>query len=386
MRTDFTKKERRTGNPLRLPLVTPLFRPEHRAGTGTRPCTRIILSLLSLFFYVVPCSAQTDASKRPPRVLFITHPEADPSDDALFTAIRAQLAVSSLTIERVAPTLPEATASALNTIAAHLAREHHADLVFWIEDKDPCQIHFFVPDNQGGQFSSRTVEVDSSRQTGRYDVIAVVAAVTIEGLIVQNPPALPSTPTPQQQAPSVKTVKAEARPRRFELQAAYAGALTANKMPTHGGILGVGAFPVRRLFLAVSFSLFAPTSFSNEALQIRLISRQLEVQAAVRLFPSSLEIRLGVSYCADFRSYSTTALDDTIRARDDGFNAVHAFVPFLFAAWTYRDRIGLFGKVGASLAVNETVYRIHRVSGEYTEEMAPFDAKLIYQFGLLVRL
>jgi hypothetical protein len=32
------------------------------------------------------------------------------------------------------------------------------------------------------------------------------------------------------------------------------------------------------------------------------------------------------------------------------------------------------------------VFRIHRSDGEFTKEFEPFDVKLIYQLGLLVRL
>ena len=65
---------------------------------------------------------------------------------------------------------------------------------------------------------------------------------------------------------------------------------------------------------------------------------------------------------------------------------LHSFVPFLSAAWTYRERIGVFGRLGASLAINETVFRIRRANGEPTEELEPYDVKLVYQLGLLVRL
>lgn len=313
----------------------------------------------------------------------MSHPGSTPSDAALFTAIRAQLSVASLTLERVTPTEQTAEGPDLGLNAPRLAAEHTAALVFWIEDKDPCQIHFFVPNDGGGQFSSRTIEVDLSNQTSRNDVIAVVAAIIIEGLIFPQP-SKPKT-SPSAQVGTVKKEATEGKPRRIEIHAAYAGSFVATRMLSHGGTLGFGVFPLRRLFVAVSYSPYAPTTFSNEALRINLISRQVEAHAAARLFLSPLEIRLGVSYSADFRSFSTTAVGDTIYAREDGFNTIHSFVPFLFTAWTYRERIGIFGKIGASFAINETVFRIHRTSGEFTEELEPFDVKLVYQLGLLIR-
>ena len=344
----------------------------------------ICLSNVALLTMAAPCGGQTVSSKHRPRVLFIAHPRATSSDAALFTAIRAQMSVASMTLERIAPTEP----ADLESSASRLATAHHAALVFWIDDGDPCQIHFFVPDDAGGQLSSRTIDIDVSNQSSRYDAIAVVAAIMIEGLIVSpNPePAAPRREQKPAPAPAGEQGPAKAERRWFEIHLAYAGALVAAGMPSHGGTLGVGLFPVRRLFVAVSFGLYAPASFSNDALRIELVSRQLEVQAAARLFVSSFEIRLGVSYSADLRSYSTTAVDDTIRPRAADTNAIHAIVPFLFAAWTYRERVGVFGELGASLATNETVYRIRRVSGAPTEELEPFDAKLVYQFGLLVQL
>jgi hypothetical protein len=171
----------------------------------------------------------------------------------------------------------------------------------------------------------------------------------------------------------------------FEIHLAYAGSLVATEMLSHGGTLGVGFFPFRRLFIAASLKLYAPLTFENEALRIKLISRQVDVHAAARFLLSPFEIRLGLSYAVDFRSFSTAAVNDTIRPRKDDYNVIHSFVPFLFAAWTYRERIGIFGKTGASLATNETVFRIHRSNGELTEEFEPFDVKFVYQFGLVVR-
>jgi len=92
---------------------------------------------------------------------------------------------------------------------------------------------------------------------------------------------------------------------------------------------------------------------------------------------------LGVAWSVDLRSYSPTSLSEEIDARSDGFVGVHSLVPFLFVAWTYRDRIGAFGRLGANLALNETVYRVTRSSGP-TEAFEPFVAKLFYQFGLIV--
>ena len=349
-----------------------------RPAAGWVVCSTSIL----LFLVSAPCGGETRALENRPRVLFMEHPGSNPSDDALFTAIRAQMSVASLTLKRIAPTAP----ADLESSASHLATAHHAALVFWIEDGKPCQIHFFVPDDAGGQFSSRTIDIDVSNQSSRYDAIAVVAAIMIESLIVSQSPEPAVSRREREPAPVVEQGPTEGKRRWLEIHLAYAGSFVATGMLSHGGTLGVGFFPVRRFFVAVSIGLYAPLAFSNEALRIELTSRQLEVDAAARLFMSPFEIRLGISYSADFRSFSTTALETTIRPRAAGTGGIHSIVPFLFAAWTYRERIGVFGKMGASLAINETVYRIRRVNGEPTEELEPFDVKLVYQFGLLVQL
>ncbi len=281
-------------------------------------------------------------------------------------------------LDRAAPINPDLAVS-----APSLAAAHQAALVFWIEDGDPCQIHFFVPDAAGGQFSSRIIDIDLSNQSSRYDAIAVVAAIMIEGLILSRTSA--QVPTSEPKPPPPAPEAEETPGRRFEIHLAYSGTLAAPAMPIHGGTLGAGLCPHRWIFAAVSLSLYAPATFSNEALRIRLVSRQIDVHAAARLLIRPLEIRLGVSYSVDLRSYSTTAVDETIRSRRDNYNGIHSFVPFLYAGWTYRERIGIFGRMGASLAINETVFRIRRADGNPTEELEPFDVKLIYQLGALVR-
>ena len=151
-----------------------------------------------------------------------------------------------------------------------------------------------------------------------------------------------------------------------------------------GGTLGLGLFPIDRLVVAASFTQNWPERFVSEDLRLKVISSQIEVLAAGRISIHPIDVRLGVSWSVDLRSYSTTSLAETIEARPDGFIGIHSLGPFLVLAWTYRERIGVFGRVGANLALNETVYRIARDGP--TETFEPFFAKLFYQVGFVVRI
>ena len=342
-------------------------------------CLSLLVALIAAL-----CRGQTAPGKDLPRVLMIERHGSDTHDAGLYKAIRAQLSASPLILERVELEREQAMMSDPLQRASRLASEHHAAVVFWIEIKEACRLYFYMPDESGGRINSRAINLDLNSQSSRFEVIAVVASGMIEGLLVSHnlkapAPSQKQNPPP---APAVEKEKAKRNRKWIEIFMAYTGSFLATDLVSHGGTLGLGLFPIDRLVVAASFTQNWPERFVSEDLRLKVISRQIEVLAAGRISIHPIDVRLGVSWSVDLRSFSTTSLSETIDARPDGFISVHSLVPFLFAGWMYRARIGVFGRVGANLALNETVYRVSR-NGP-TKAFKPFFAKLFYQFGLVV--
>ena len=317
----------------------------------------------------------------------VENPGSISAGAGLYKAILAQLSASPLILDRVTLEDEETPAPDPRRSASRLAIEHHAVMVFWIEAEETYRIYFYIPDSPGGTLTSRAIDLDLSSQSGQFEVVAVVASGMIEGLLASRNLRMSSpkrVPPPPVSPVAEGDAKATHR-RQFEIVAAYAGAVVATDMVSHGGTLGVGIFPVDRLSVAVSFTQNAPQRFSSDELRLKVISQQFEILAAGRMVVHPVDVRLGVSWSVDLRTLSTTARSEGIDARPDRFIGVHSLGAFLSAAWTYRGRIGVFGRVGANLALNETVYRIARTNGP-TKVFEPFVGKLFYQLGVIVLL
>ena len=134
-----------------------------------------------------------------------------------------------------------------------------------------------------------------------------------------------------------------------------------------------------------SFTQNVPITVRTEEYELTLVSRNVEISTAARLVMNVIELRLGAAWSIDLRSFSARFTSETIDAAPDGFKGINTLVPFISAAWIFSERIGIFASLGASIALNETSYRIDRISGE-TEELVPFLVKFSYQLGLIIQL
>jgi hypothetical protein len=123
--------------------------------------------------------------------------------------------------------------------------------------------------------------------------------------------------------------------------------------------------------------------FEYETLKLTIVSRSVDITIAGRISVNSFDFRTGLSWSMDFRSFSTTPLSDRFEAEPDGLRVVNALVPFVSAAWVFHDRVCVFGRVGTSLALNETNYGTDR-EGKSTQLLEPFFAKLVYHLGAML--
>jgi hypothetical protein len=336
----------------------------------------VVFIFLWILLVATPSRGQNDPGKSPPKVLMIELYGLTPNDTGLFKAIRAQLSAAPLVLDRIELVAEQADLIDPLKSASRLAEENQAAMVFWIEDKEACTMSFYIPGPGGGSINSRVLELDVDSQSSRFEVIAIAVASMVEGLLVSQyiKPAKKNGPS---------TEKVERKRTWLEVFAAYAGSYFAADMFTHGARLGLGFLPLDHLVIAASFTQNFPLKMKNEELRLKIISRIMEVSLAGRLLLSPVDIRLGLAWSIDVRSFSTTSLAQRIEAEPDGFNGVNALTPFFSMAFIFAERIGLFGRLGASLAMNETVYKIERYNTD-TEALAPFFVKLTYQFGVII--
>ncbi len=343
---------------------------------GWVACISMLVATLAM-----PCRGQPGSQL--PKVLLVERPGKTSLNDSLYKAIRAQLSASPVILERIELDGDEPLRSQRN--AFDLASRYRASMVFWMDIGETCVMYFYLPDPSGGRISSRTIDLDLDSRYSRFEVIAVIASSMIEGLLVSRNLAPPVPRRPKEPPPETKPKDTDDHRQWAEIFLAYSGAVLATDVVTHGGTLGIGLFPIERLVAATSFTHSTPQHFVNEELRLRVVSRQIEVLAAGRLLIRPVDVRVGIAWSADLRSLTTAPRTTTIDPRPDKSIWVHSLEPLLFAAWTYKDRFGLFGRIGVSLALNETVYRVTRFEGP-TGAFTPFIAKWSYQFGLLVRI
>lgn len=347
-------------------------------------------SFVILFFLSISARAQTKIPS--PKVLFLAFPEWTTDGDELFRAIRAQLSAAPLTIVRSSPAVSAGLVPKTYqpTMVARLAQENGADVVFWIENADLCRIFFYVSDPAGGQIVERILILESSTTSSRLEVIAIAAAAMVEALLVGSPPdkkptsvSPPVPPLPP--APKAPAKREAIEPnRRGEIFADYVGIYFAKDTFGHGVQLGLGFFPISRLALSASFCQVFPMTVQDELLTLEITERMVDISAAFRLLKKPMDIRIGAAWTVDLRGASAASKSDVLNREPDSFKAVYSISPFISADWVF-GRLGLFAKVGANIAVNDTVYNF-AIDDVHTLVLSPFVAKLTVAFGLSLQI
>lgn len=349
----------------------------------------IAIIALTLFSAI----GRTAPSPSLPKVVVLELGTSPQAADGIFRAIRAQLSGAMLTLERarVETAVVSDPSFSIATAVPRAAAATGAAMVLWVEDGEPCRVSFFIPSATGGRFLSRALEMDPSTGSGRFEVIGIATAGMVEGLLIshrseiQAAQALPVSPTPETNPPEAAPPLPSPRKNNFELSAAYAGLYFTKNTFGHGIRLGLGLLPIDFLMINVQFRFVFPMRFSDDLLQLTILSRTLSVSAAGRIQIKNVEIRLGAAYTVDLRSFSTAAENEPIELTRTGFDGIHGVAPFLTAVWVVQKRFGLFVAGGADIAVKETDYKI-KVNGVETMLVSPFTAKATVEAGFVIQI
>lgn len=312
---------------------------------------------------------------------------ATTDDDGVYKAVRAQLSGTPLRLDRIA--FDKTAPGPKDPIdrAVQSARTYDASLVFWIEERETVTLNFYLPRASGNRVQRRTLALELSNRSSRFEVISVVAADIIEGLLGTpkgrtGRPIPTDRPVPPRETPPEKST---GKTKRLEIFAAYAGTLIAPSQVAHGVRLGLGFLPLQHLVVSASYTQGIPVQHNTGALRLTVISRHIDVPVAGRFLLGPMDLRMGIAWSVDLRTYSTQSRNDGIEARPDDLLAVFALAPFVSAAWKFSERIGLYCRLGAEISVNEKTSKIAG-QGEDAAVWEPFVVKFAYQFGLLVQI
>ncbi len=352
-------------------------------GRGT--LLGVVGALLLIAVVALPCGAEETL----PKVMMMEFHESPSEQSGLYKAIRAQLSSMPLLLHHVGFTGQDSLAGPPVDTARRLATEQGASLVFWIEEKETCDVYFFIPDSQGGRIRRRTLDLDLSSPSSRFEVIAIAVASMVEGLLASNQiPPVPvfRPPTPEPTPPPETPISENGH--RFEIFAGYAGSFFAKDAVMHGGKFAVGFLPIRHLIITASFAHSFPFEIAGPKLRLTIISRIVGVSAAGRWVRDPFDLRLGVSWSIDIRSFSTEVIAENLAPFPGGTKGVQSVMPFFSATWIVTERLGLTGSMGAALGINDTQYEVARPDGAdeptSTPVMTPFVAKLTYQLGIII--
>jgi hypothetical protein len=347
----------------------------------------VIGTFLCVVFALLPIPVRAEETAHRSTVLLIEYKGSTVDNDALFKAVQAQLSGAPLTLKRLYID-PNHTSYALGEeTALHNVKEHGADMAVWVEEKEDFRVYFYIPEAEGRKLVfTRTINPKSDSRTGRYDVIAIAVSAMVEGLLITHgiSPEHKVEPLSQPPMPIKKETPVQRR-KWLELFASYTGTHFATDMVIHGATLGLGFLPMDHAAVTASYTQNVPAHFKNNDLTLEFVSRMVSVSAAGRIRYKSLEFRIGAAWTIDLRSFSAAGILSTVEAEPSGFRGVHSLSPFISIAWIFNDRIGLFGNLGAAVMLNETTYKITN-NNEDIPVVDPFYAKLVWQFGLTIRI
>ncbi len=358
---------------------------------------------------VLPGRTNADASS--PKVTLLECRSNVQEADGLYVAVSAQLSGALVSLKRFSiDDLGDFPKTARQS-APRVASATGAVVVFWVEDGDPARVFFYIPSDDGGLYLERSLQIRAETGVGRFEVIGIAAAGMVEGVLSSHqkeiaaaqtlpgkaasgkaaPSPKPAEATPTQtDAPPMKT-DTPIRNLYIELYAAYSGVLFAKDAFGHSVRPGIGFIVKQYWVFNAQFRLMLPLQFEDEWATLTVSSRTLlvSVQGRFRIKKGGFELRPGVAYTVDFRSFSTSGKRGTTGVASfdaaSGFRAVHGICPFVSAALFFQNRFGLFIEGGADIAVNETTYTIN-LNERPTPLAAPYTVKASVQAGIVIRI
>ncbi len=292
--------------------------------------------------------------------------ESPASDLDMFNTIRAQLSALPVALERIVVDSELVVLSEMQERAHRLASEHNASIVFWIESSEKYRVMFYISGPDGEYITQRTLDLNTNSQLSRFEAIAIAVTSMAEGVLsgryLESQEIEPVLQAQKQQSPKttfdVDVSVPQSRQKRMEFRLSYTGQFFAKELFIHGVGLEAGIYPIKALSIAASFSQYAPFESETQQFRLKIVSRNIGISAAGVIRKAHTCIRLGIAWHAELRSFSPSSYTNTFEAAPKGMSSVYYFTPFISTVWFFSERFGLFGLVGAAVAVNETDYQL----------------------------
>jgi hypothetical protein len=324
-----------------------------------------------------------------PRVIMLEISGVTPNDDTLYRAIRAQLAAASLQLDFLTISDPQFVITDPLSNATRLAAEYGAAVVFWIKQEGPVfTVFFYNSDASDPRIHTRELDLVAESPLSRFDAVGnAVSSIIEESISLRGHARAHAAPTPSPSPPSPPVPRSQGRPRKWmDIFAVYSGSLFAGRRVLHGAGGGLGFLPTEHIALTVAYSQYLASTLVTEQCKLSLTSRNIETSIAGRLAASFLDLRLGLAWSVDVRSYSMKSNAEAISPRPGGVNGIHSVTPFATAVWILSNRFGIVTGLGANIAVNPKTYKLLRSDDSEVLLLVPFRAKLTWRLGLIVQL
>ena len=357
-------------------------------GTGTSETASrfrpTILLVWILLWGLVPTAGRAETEELP-SVIMLEIAGVTPYDDDLYKAIRAQLSAAPLLLSRTEVSNDGVHIQDPARAAADTATLRRAAVVFWIQDDGTtCTLFFYDAADAPPRIQRRVLDLVTSSRPSRFETIGNAAASIIEASIAAA--ARPSTPKPEPQQPSQQPAPKQKKRKWLELFADYSGTLFSKETVSHGVQMGVGFLPSDHIALGMSYTQVMPPAWETDRYRLTLRPRIIDASLAARFVSGALDVRIGVAWSVDLRSFSAASEVEDITPRPGAMEDIHTLGPFVRFLWTFVGRVGVVVGLGANIALNERSYRISRDDETMDTVLKPFLTKFNWQVGLVVLL
>jgi hypothetical protein len=317
-------------------------------------------------------------------VLMLEIPSVTPNSDELYTAIRAQLATSNFRIHRLLIEKSAFDRGNTGKSASDLAVRHNVEMVFWIQlSPGSCLLSFYFKE-RGEKVFQRRMKLDSENLSGQYEVISNgVSSFIEETIFIAHKDTRPKTQS-LPDSPAILATPAERRAAgKLEISLMYNGMLFSKREVSNGVRGSLGVLAGERILLNLAFAQNAVTGFENRRYRFTVSSRNLDAGVFVNLPVRSMQLRFGVSYEVQLRTFTMESRVADLLARRGKLHSIHGVSPSVQLVWPLAGNFLFNMGVGAMVCVNEHGYIISRIDGTRYDVVNPYTVKLTFHLGII---
>lgn len=317
-------------------------------------------------------------------VLMLEIPSVTPNSDELYTAIRAQLATSNFQIHRLKIEKSAFDRGNAGKSASDIAVRHNVEMVFWIQlSPGSCLLSFYFKE-RGEKVFQRRMNLDSENLSGQYEVISNGVSSFIEETIFNAREARRPQPQSLPESPAIPAISVDRRTAgKLEISLMYNGMLFSRRAVSNGVRGSLGVLAGERILLNLAFAQNAVTGFENRRYRFTVSSRNLDAGVSVNLPVRSVQLRFGVAYEVQLRTFTMESRVADLLARRGKLHGIHGVSPSVQLAWPLAGNFLFNMGVGAMVCVNEHGYIISRIDGTRYDVVNPYTVKLTFHLGII---